>query len=720
MPLLFLAAMAWGQMPVRNTGNISSISNTRPSSQSAPNPAGMPAGESDTTHTHSDEDSVAGGINGIVYHKEIPDSVLQESVYIFNRKSMQIKIMDIFHPTLSPTGAQFHDVLEGFNGNYYLSVTELGHPHYALFPTLESTPGLVYKNNIYPGFYKTPDNICLYQVKNPYTVLSYNSSLNNDYQVHLTHTQNINNHWNYAMDYHLFSPDGMFANSKAVDHLLDITTNYYSADSRYLLAAGFIWQQMKLGENQGLSNPSAFIDRRTSNMSGIPMVSSSGGSYNNDVTLFVRQSFNTVRQFAWYRPIKEQYTDTVVTADTLHITYFDTVSQDSLWRDSIVFSTRYDLLDSIVGYDTLQPHAPHCYNTGVFALELQWDRQKYRYSDSSLYNQLSAKLFWTNDAYMDHRWHNPLKIYGGVRPEFSWLTLNEDFYTQSAVSQAAFYPFGKVELSPWPATELSVLGEAAPNLSEYNLDAVLLFPFRDSIGNANHRLSLRAVVKATNPELIYYAQTLRAEHPASGDFAAVGVRKLEAEYSRKGFLDLQLMAAHISHNIWFEKTDMLGGYAIYSPVQTEGSALLLQGRVNMYLQLGSWFHYDMQQQVQYSSDQDQIRVPLFASKNSIYADFKVFKGALHSQVGVDVRYHTRFKADAYDPGLGIFYRQNDVEVGNYVWADVFVNLQIKRASIYVKAGHVNSYIENQHYCIIPNYPTKQFGVYFGMTWKFFD
>ena len=59
-------------------------------------------------------------------------------------------------------------------------------------------------------------------------------------------------------------------------------------------------------------------------------------------------------------------------------------------------------------------------------------------------------------------------------------------------------------------------------------------------------------------------------------------------------------------------------------------------------------------------------------------------------------------------------------MGGYLWADVFINLQIKRASIYAKAGHVNSFLEQQAYLILPQYPSKPFGFFFGVTWKFFD
>ncbi len=718
--LLLLGSAAWGQV-----GGLSQISNMSIAQGNTPRP---PTSIPDSTSAKDDTLSGDGLLKGIEYHVDIPDSTLQASIFFFHRLPLQVKIMELEHPTLSPTGAQFCDRLDALNGNYYLNVTELGHQHYALMPDFASRPSLAYKANPFPGFYKTPDNIYFYQVQKPYSLLSYHSSLNKDYQLHVTHTQNINSHWNFALDYHLFSPTGAFANSSATNHLVDLTTNYYSTDARYQLSAGYIWQRFVLGENGGISNIDAYIHNSGGYIAGIPVVDNRRMSFTGDHTVFIRQSFNTVRQFEWYRPIVEQAVVTVVTYDTLHIPHFDTVSRDTVTIDSIVATTSYQLRDTIVGYDTLQPNKPHAYNTGVFALDIQWDKQKYRYIDSTLYNIVSATLYWTNDAYPDHRWRNPLKLYGGIRPQVATLRCDPSIYADSTLRQFALYPFARVELSPWPAAELSVLAEATPSMAEYNLDAQLTFPFRDSLGNSHRQLSLRAVVKACSPELIYSAQNQRHDHVQANtgvspylpaDLRPVGSRRLELDYRRADLLDIHLAAHHISHNIWLEQRT-IDDSTILVPCQPDGSALLLQGRLNLYLTLTRWLHYDMQHIVQYSSNQDLVRVPLFASKNSIYSDFYLFNHVLHTQVGIDLRYHTLFKADTYDPTLGVFYRQNDAEVGNYIWADFFINLQIKRASIYAKAGHFNSYLEQQAHCIIPGYPSKQFGFYFGLTWKFFD
>lgn len=719
LPFFLLPSFVWGQ--VRSIGSLGGITNlpTQITSQnnSARNNSSLP-----DTAAASDTTSSEGSVLGIEFHADVPDSILQSYVFMFHRLPGEVKIMAVDHPDLSLTGSQFHDCLDAFNGHYYLTVSELGHPHYSISPAFDATPGLVYKRTLYPGYYKTPDNVTFYQTQTPYEVLSYNTSLDQSYQVHLTHTQNINDRWNYALDYHLINPDGAFSNSAATDHLFDFNTNYYSRDARYQLSAGVIWQRMLLGENGGLANPTAYHNKSFLNTSGIQVVSTNAMSLSSDVTLFARQSYNTVRQFEWYRPIKEQYTVTLIDTTTVQVAYFDSLTLDSTLRDSTIYTTRHQLVDTIVGYDTLSPHAPHIYNTGVFGLELQYNRQKYRYAatDSSLYHQLSASLFWTNDAYMDHRWRNPLKIRGGLRPQLSWLQLNPALYTNSLLRRVALYPFARVDVSPWPAAELSVYGEAAPNLSEYNLDARLLFPFRDTTGRSRQSLSIHAVVKACQPELIYSSQCLYAASPVSANLKPVGVRQLEADYRLEGLLSLHLCASHISHNVWFEQASLSSGAVSYQPRQADGSALLLQGRANFYLSLTRWLHLDMQQHLQYCSNQNQVRVPLFASKNSLYTNFKVFHGALHVQTGFDLRYHSRFLADAYDPTLGIFYRQDQQQVGNYLWADFFLNLQIKRATIYLKAGHFNALLEQNAYCILPGYPARQFGLFYGVTWKFFD
>jgi hypothetical protein len=156
------------------------------------------------------------------------------------------------------------------------------------------------------------------------------------------------------------------------------------------------------------------------------------------------------------------------------------------------------------------------------------------------------------------------------------------------------------------------------------------------------------------------------------------------------------------------------------PFQTDKSAWLAQTKLSTNLELGI-FHWRTFNLLQFTSNSDVFRVPTFACKHSYFVDFKMFKNAMAVQTGIDLRYNTAFYADAYNPAMAAFYRQNEVEIGNYLWADIFVSLQIKHATIFLKLLHINALWEkNPTYFMLSHYPGQDFTLQWGFVWKFFD
>ncbi|MBO4600082.1 MAG: hypothetical protein J5641_05025, partial [Bacteroidales bacterium] len=114
--ILLISMLLLGTTVRGQVGSIGSITNT-PFGSSATQRTNNPA-LPDSTAT-SDTASTEDMVNGIVYHEEIPDSTLKAAIFFFYRQPMQVKIMELEHPELTPTGAQFCDVLDGLNGDYY-------------------------------------------------------------------------------------------------------------------------------------------------------------------------------------------------------------------------------------------------------------------------------------------------------------------------------------------------------------------------------------------------------------------------------------------------------------------------------------------------------------------------------------------------------------------------------------------------------------------------
>lgn len=634
---------------------------------------------------------------GLEYHEEVPDSVLRSKVFFFLYNTHTVKIDELWNPTLDPTGVQFsNDPIDAFNGNYFLGKGSPGHQHWSLFPTLAN--GLAYRlqDEEFAAYLKTPANIRFYQVLTPYTVLAYNNSLKKDYLVEVAHTQNIIPGWNVAANYRLINPEGVISGTNAKNHYLDVTTNYFSDDARLQAQAGFIWQSFSTGENGGLSDDRYFTDNLMNNFAGLPVRYYNSGSNHLRHNAFGRFSYNFVRQVERTRE-----------------------------RDSLVVND--DIIDTVVVTDTLRVGTPHVINAGVLGLEAdysRWKRSAYLtgFADSALWNEASATLFWTNDAYLDHRWRNPLKITIGITPRRLEAVVRADTTTShdTLTASSLFNPFAKVELQLGKAT-LSATGEIDNTLkalsplikeADYHAAASFLVPL-DSLtlwGRPLTTLEVYGAIQSALPSVRMLNATGYTLAPIKSERYGLRLRH-DSEKGLLRMVDLNINASHMDHNVWYDSL---------LTVQT-GSKDLWLGQAALTLRMAwGWFHVDMQQLLQYSTDEEQLAVPRWASKNSVYADLTLFGKALRMQIGADIRCYTRFTPDGYHPGTGLFYQQ-DVETGNYWWGDLFLNLQVKRASIYLKAGHLNALWEsNPQYFLLPHYPGRQFGLYWGLIWHFFD
>jgi hypothetical protein len=72
------------------------------------------------------------------------------------------------------------------------------------------------------------------------------------------------------------------------------------------------------------------------------------------------------------------------------------------------------------------------------------------------------------------------------------------------------------------------------------------------------------------------------------------------------------------------------------------------------------------------------------------------------------------------PELRAFHIQNEKQIGNYLFADFYVTLQVKTARLFFKAANLTSYLGNYTYYLAPHYPARDARFYFGISWRFHD
>jgi hypothetical protein len=118
------------------------------------------------------------------------------------------------------------------------------------------------------------------------------------------------------------------------------------------------------------------------------------------------------------------------------------------------------------------------------------------------------------------------------------------------------------------------------------------------------------------------------------------------------------------------------------------------------------------------SQPEYIRIPGFSGHLNLFFKSPIFKQAATIQTGFQFYYFSEFFADGYNPAYRDFYIQNEKSIGNYIYADVYLTLNIKTARLFLKYAHFNSLFGNYTYYLAPHYPDRDARFCFGINWRF--
>ena len=139
------------------------------------------------------------------------------------------------------------------------------------------------------------------------------------------------------------------------------------------------------------------------------------------------------------------------------------------------------------------------------------------------------------------------------------------------------------------------------------------------------------------------------------------------------------------------------------------------------LSLFGFFHLDNRLLFQVSSDQDVLPLPTLAVNSRIYIQFPVKKDVMMMQIGGNVWYNTEFYSPSWNPAVGAFYNQKEVKYNNGPVIDAFVNVQWKRACVFIKYENAGLGwpMDKADYFSANHYIRTQRAVKFGIYWPFY-
>lgn len=233
------------------------------------------------------------------------------------------------------------------------------------------------------------------------------------------------------------------------------------------------------------------------------------------------------------------------------------------------------------------------------------------------------------------------------------------------------------------------------------------------VGNQNIDIEANAQRLSSNPS--FFMERYYSNHFIwDNNFGNTHRTQLSAQISFPSdhfSLSTKVGVEQINNYIYFDTNAM--------PTQYNDNIEIAHAEVSLQFKIGN-FHLENKGVYQSSSQQSILAVPTLASYHNLYYTNTLFS-VLKFQIGVDGRYHTAYKANAYMPAIGQFYRQELISVGNYPLINIYANFHLKRTRFFIMYYNVSEAIfSDKNYIEVPNYPLNPGIVKFGISWNFYD
>ncbi len=602
----------------------------------------------------------------------------------------------------------------------------------------------------------TPENLPQFNTKTPYTELAYYGTLfankeKEESNIRIRTTQNITPELNILLEYHRYGSNGMLRREDTDNRNVVIAANY--TGKKYLMHTGYIYDRIERSENGGIVDTKWIRDTLVDSRE-IEVYLKDASNRLKRNTLFLDQTYRIPFTFL-DKEVREQKKEERIQkkAEKLEMKRRDSILKagDSLSIAAVLEEIRIDSLakaqaDSLaaamamvadtsavgVQEDITTAFIGHSSEYSVFrktyqdkisdALGKQFFDDRFYINPTTSMDSLRVMKFenrafirlqpWKSDGIvskLDVGIGDKLANYYSFKPTdyimgSSNVLQNSVYLYAGAQGQYKKYmewdAFGKYNFLGYEINDFMVSG----NLT------FKAYPFRK---DRQSPLELKAHFETSLKEPDYYQQHLFTNHYKwDNDFGKISTTKAEASLSiPKWKLAASFSYALLSNNIYYDTLGMAR--------QNTKPMSVMTATLKKDFQLWK-FHFDHRALFQLSSDKEVMPLPMLALNLRYYFEFDVVKNAMRMQLGANGTFTTKWYAPAYNPVLGVFHNQNKEEFGSCPYIDLFVNVQWKRVSVFVKAYNMNMGWPNEDadYFTAAGYIAPQRAIKIGVTWPF--
>ena len=589
----------------------------------------------------------------------------------------------------------------------------------------------------YQSWTFSPETLPQFNTKTPYTELCYWGTLfankeKEESNIRILTTQNITPKLNMTLYYHNFKGNGMLRREDTGNRTFTASTNYLG--ERYLMHAGFIYNKIERSENGGVIETS-WIRDTTVDAREIEVYLKDASNKLRKRTVFLDQSYRIPFTFL-DKEVRAQKK-----AEKLEMARRDSImaSGDSTAIAAILAKEQADAKteETEMAADSLMTDV----TTAFIGHSSEWSVFRKTYTDkindedgreffhdrfylnpqtsmdSLRVMRLENRAFirvqpWSDDAIVS-------KIDVGVGDKLlshysfsptSYLTGPKNVLQNSVYLYAGAKGQYK-EYFTWNANGDYTF--AGHEINDFGIEGNItanFYPFRRY---RKSPVTLNGHFETSLREPDYYEQHLYTNHfKWDNDFGKISKTKVEASVAVPRWkLSAAFGYALLDNNIYYDTLGIVR--------QNTAPMSVITAELRKDFKFGP-VHLDHKAMFQLSSNEEVMPLPMLALNFRYYLQFDVVKNVMKMQIGANALYTTRWYAPAYNPVLGVFHNQNSEKYGNCPYIDVFVNIQWKRVSLFVKGVNINMGWPNKSpdYFTADGYIAPQRAVKFGITWPF--
>ena len=549
----------------------------------------------------------------------------------------------------------------------------------------------------YDGYMYNLETTPFYQTTRPYTELAYLLGGKGEQLVEVKHTQNKKQQLNYSFEYRFSNSPGSLKNQNANLNNMRITAHFQSLRKRYESFLVLLFNKAAASENGGLVNANLLDSFSLNNPYELETrLGVSGASFRNPFNTSIATG-TTYKQntIAWRQSYDFGQKDSIV-KDTVvtHLFY----PRLRLQNEIKIQSNQYSFSDANPSVANYMQYFGILYDSSY----------KVKFTDNwSVFTNEFSLI-----SYPEKKNSNQFLQVGS-----GYTQMTANFPGQSSWSQYDIYGMAtyknKTRSQLWDVLATGKLFLNGYHAGDYDAQAAL----SRILTNKGTFIQLSFQNLNRTPALNNLGIT---------QFPINNLKGIEKENATilDGMIGNKVAGWNASVSY-----QMIQNYHYFSsgfqPAVYGSLINYLRGQLEHKIKLTRHWNWYDQISVQVLDPNAPIHVPLILTRQRLAYEGNFYKN-LNLSTGLELIYHSNYKADGYMPLTGQFYNQDSYTTQNRPTANAFLHFMIKRFKGYVRLEHLNTLIPTSptlgkaYNFSAQNYPGTGMWFRVGFWWNFIN